>query len=211
MRDLVAHLVGIVEDTVRGTYFPDALDAWRNSATATRREQWTADQVSSRADRDLESLLREFDEHTRRLVTMLRDGSGAAVDGPAWVLMAPVADLAVHLADLREALGREPDESAPVARVGFAAYRDWLRARLAETGLPPLRLSDGLDHWVLGDGEPAATLTADRHELFRAITGRRSATRIRTYDWDGDPALYLSIIAPFPLATDQIHQQKKGL
>jgi uncharacterized protein (TIGR03083 family) len=216
VRDLVAHLVGIVEDTVRGTYFPDALDAWRDSETATRREQWTADQVSSRADRDLESLLREFDEHTRRLVTTLRGGT--FFDGPAWVLMAPVADLAVHLADLREALGQEPDESAPVARVGFAAYRDWLRARLAERGLPPLRLSDGQDHWVLGEGEPAATLTADRHELFRTITGRRSATRIRAYDWDGDPAPYLSIIAPYPLATDQLpghqglgNQQKKGL
>ncbi|HEU4947623.1 MAG TPA: FAD-dependent monooxygenase [Kribbella sp.] len=204
VRELIAHLVGMVEDTVRGAYFFDAVDAWSDSEIAARRERWTAGQVSSRADRDLESLLREFDEHTRELVTMLRGGSGAVFDGPAWVLTAPVADLAVHLADLHEALGREPDEAAPVARFGFAVYRDWLRARIAERGLPPLRLSDGQDRWTLGEGEPAATLTADRHELFRIITGRRSATRIRACDWDGDPAPYLPIIAPYPLAADRL-------
>jgi hypothetical protein len=42
-------------------------------------------------------------------------------------------------------------------------------------------------------------LIADRTELFRAITGRRSAPEIRGYEWYGDPAPYLPIIAPYPL------------
>lgn len=84
-------------------------------------------------------------------------------------------------------------------RLGFDLYRSWLRARIAELGLPTLRLSDGRREWVLGDGVPGAGLTADRFELFRAISGRRSAAQIRGYVWDGDPGPYLPIIAPYPL------------
>jgi predicted ATP-grasp superfamily ATP-dependent carboligase len=70
--------------------------------------------------------------------------------------------------------------------------------------LPSLRLSDGHKDWVLGSGPPAVTVTADRYELFRAITGRRSASAIRAYDWSGDPTPYLPIIAPYPLPADQV-------
>ena len=75
-----------------------------------------------------------------------------------------------------------------------------LRQRRSEL---TLRLSDGSKHWVLGDGPPAATVTARRRELFRAISGRRSAARIRAYAWDGDPAPYLPVIAPYPLPPDE--------
>ena len=202
VRDLIAHLAGIAADSLRGSYFADALDAWRDPAIAERREGWTAGQVSSRADRPIESVLREFDEYSGKLVTLMRRGDGP--DGPAWLLSAPVGDLAVHLADLREALGLEPDETSPITHFGFAAYRDWLHARIAESGLPSLRLSDGHRDWVLGSGDPGATLTAGRDELFRAITGRRSASAIRAYDWSGDPAPYLAIISPYPLPADRL-------
>lgn len=203
VRDVVAHLAGVAEDAARGAYFLGAVDAWRDPAIAEARERWTAGQVSQRADRDLESLLREFEDHGSTLVASLRRGTGPACSGPEWVLTAPVADLAVHLEDLREALGARADGGAPVLRLGFAVYRNWLRARIVERALPPLRLSDGAEHWVLGDGGPAATLTAERSELFRAITGRRSAARIRAYDWQGDPGPYLSVIAPYPLPPDR--------
>lgn len=202
VRDLIAHLAGIAEDTLRGSYFAEALDAWRDPDISERREEWTAGQVSTRSDRSIESVLREFDEYGGRLVTMLRRGQ--APDGPGWLLAAPVGDLAVHLADLREALGLEPDQTAPITHFGFAAYRDWLHARIAERGLPALRLSDGHKDWVLGSGAPEVSLTADRYELFRAITGRRTAAAIRAYDWSGDPTPYLPIIAPYPLPADQV-------
>jgi hypothetical protein len=149
-------------------------------------------------------VLREFDEYGGKLVSQLRRGDGP--DGPAWLQSAPVADLAVHLADLREALGLEPDHTSPIAQFGFAAYRDWLHARIADRGLPPLRLSDGHKDWVLGRGEPAISVVADRNELFRAITGRRSAPEIRGYGWDGDVTPYLPIIAPYPLRDGVLNQ-----
>jgi uncharacterized protein (TIGR03083 family) len=199
VQDLVAHLTGIAEDSVRGTYFAGALDAWRDPGLAAARERWTAGQVAARAGLDLPSLLREFDEHSRALVGMLRRGTGPAAQAPAWLIAAAAADLAVHLDDLRDALALPPDAESAAARFGFAMYRQWLHARILERGLPALRLRGGGREWVLGDGEPGATLIADRHELFRAITGRRDAEQIRGYAWDGVPDPYLPTLSPYPL------------
>ncbi|MFJ8812452.1 maleylpyruvate isomerase mycothiol-dependent enzyme family protein [Amycolatopsis thermoflava] len=127
---------------------------------------------------------------------------GEAPDGPPWMLTSPVADLAVHLEDLREALGAASDPAAPVTRLGFAVFRNWLHTRLVRRGLPALRLTDGDEEWVLGDGEPAATLTASRAELFAVISGRRSEARIRALGWDAEP--YLPVISPYPLPVDQV-------
>jgi hypothetical protein len=66
-------------------------------------------------------------------------------------------------------------------------------------GLAPLRLCDRDSEWLLGgEGEPGASLVADRFELFRAITGRRPVEAVRTWDWRGDPSAYLSILSPYP-------------
>jgi uncharacterized protein (TIGR03083 family) len=203
VRDLVAHLAGVAEDAVRGEFFPGALEAWRDPALAAERERWTAGHVAGRSGSAASELMRGLDDNGGRLVTMLRRDPGGAVDAPGWLTGAPVGDIAVHLLDLHEALGVEPDDAAPSTRFGFAAYRTWLHLRIVERGLPALRLSDGGRHWVAGDGSPAATVTAPRRELFRAISGRRSAARIRAYAWDGDPAPYLPVIAPYPLPPDE--------
>ena len=86
-----------------------------------------------------------------------------------------------------------------MTRFGFASFRAWLHQRLRETGLPALVLPDGTKEWTVGDGPPAGSVTADRYELFRMVSGRRSADRIATYDWTTDPAPYLPVIAPYPL------------
>lgn len=202
IRDLIAHLVGVAEDTASGAYLPEAPDAWRDPAAAARREAWTASHVAQRAGTDLPSLLRQWAEHGSRLETMLRRDEGFAADSPEWMLTAPAADLAVHMCDLCEALEVPVDVDAPIARLGFAVYRNWLGARLAERTLPALRLSDGERHWDLGPGAPRVGLTASRLELFRAVTGRRSAAQIRACAWDGDPEVYLPVISPYPLPPD---------
>ena len=115
------------------------------------------------------------------------------------MVAAPAADLAVHLADLREALGLPPDTAGTAARFGFAAYRDWLHQRLVETARPALRLSDGERTWVVGAGSPSATVTAPPYELFRVITGRRSASAIRALDWTAEPGRWLDVLSPYPL------------
>ncbi|HET6966836.1 MAG TPA: hypothetical protein VFI44_01105, partial [Ornithinibacter sp.] len=137
--------------------------------------------------------------HGGRVVQALRRGDAPPSGGPAWLVAAPVADLAVHLADLREALGAPADTGGVTARFGFAAYREWLHARLVAAGLPGIRLTDGRREWPVGPGEPVGSVTASAYELFRTITGRRSAAGIRRLDWTTDPTPYLDAIAPYPL------------
>jgi uncharacterized protein (TIGR03083 family) len=198
VRALLAHLVGVAADSAGGGFFAAADRAWRDGAAAEDRERWTAGHVASRNDRSLEQLLGDLHHHGRALVQSLRSGVERAVAGPPWMLTAPVADLAVHLDDLREALGADPEPDGDITRTGFAIYRSWLKTRLGETGSPTLALSDGPRTWVLGQGDPAATLTADRHELFRMIAGRRSEATILGQRWQGDPTAYLPVLSPYP-------------
>ncbi len=199
--DLAAHLVGVAEDAARGDFYAGAMDAWQDTALAQAREEWTAGHLARHAERTRDALLRELEHHGNRLVSVLRTGEEPLIDKPRWVLLAPVGDLAVHLADLREALGVPPDPTSPVSRFGFAIYRDWLHQRLVHKGLPALVLRDGRREWPVGEGQPAGAVTAEVHELFRMISGRRSADSIAGYTWTTDHTPYLPVIAPYPLAT----------
>jgi uncharacterized protein (TIGR03083 family) len=199
VRDLVAHLVGVAEDSVRGAFYPGALDAWRDPALAAARDEWTAGHLVRRDRGGLDALSEAFDRHSRALVRNLRRGVPAVAGAEDWGYGAPVGDLAVHAADLRDALG-QPATDGPLARWGFAAYRVWLAQRLAARGLPALVLDGGgRRRWQVGDGEPSGSVQAEPHDLFRVISGRRSAERILSLRWTTDPAPYLPVIAPYPL------------
>jgi uncharacterized protein (TIGR03083 family) len=198
VRDLVAHLVGVAEDSTRGQFFGGAVGAWADAELAARREVWTAGQVEARRGHDPDELVADLQRHGTSLVRALRRGDPSATDVPAWMIGAPVDDLAVHLDDLREALGLPPVPEAVVAEYGFRAYRAWLGNRIAARGLAPLRLTDGDSVWLLGgDGEPTSALRADSHELFRAISGRRPLEVVRSWSWTGDPSPYLSVLSPY--------------
>jgi uncharacterized protein (TIGR03083 family) len=202
VRDLLAHLVGVAADTVGSDgFFPGATDAWRRPHLAAARERWTARHVEARRHDDGVSLLRQWDEHGSALEDALRRATGFASTGPDWMLTAPAADLGVHLHDLRGALGRPGDADAPVTRFVYGVYRDWFGQRLSAMRLPALRLYDGSKCRVLGSGTPAATLRGDRFELFRVLSGRRTAAQIRGLDWDGDPDPYLAVISPYDVPT----------
>jgi uncharacterized protein (TIGR03083 family) len=199
--DLLAHLVGVAADAAAGDFFGGAMRAWREPDAASARETWTAGHVHRHARPSLELLRHDLDKHGEQLVAALRRGDPTVAGAPDWGPSAPVGDLCVHLQDLREALGVDPDPSSPVIRWGFASYRGWLDQRLRQAGLPGLVLTDGESEWPVGDGPPAGSVTADAYELFRMISGRRSAERIRSYGWTTDPAPYLDIVAPYPLPT----------
>jgi uncharacterized protein (TIGR03083 family) len=199
--DLTAHLIGVAEDTARGNFFPGALNAWQDTALAQAREEWTAGHLVRHAARTRDALVRGLQHHGTRLVDALRAGREPLVGQPHWLVVAPVGDLAVHLADLREALGVPSDPTSPVARFGFAIYRDWLHQRLVHEGLPALLLRDGHREWPVGEGDAVDAVTAESHELFRMISGRRSAASIAGYEWSTDHTAFLPVIAPYPLPT----------
>jgi uncharacterized protein (TIGR03083 family) len=202
VQDVVAHLAGVAQDSLHGRFFEGAVMAWADPALAAKREAWTAGQVEARRDLDTERLVAELERRGRALVRALRRGDAATTDVPAWMIGAPVADLAVHLDDLREALGLPPERETLVGRHGFGSYRAWLGERLACRGVAPLRLTDSADPsstWVLGgDAGPGACLEAEGYELFRAISGRRRTEDVRSWLWRGDPSPYLPLLSPYP-------------
>ena len=57
---------------------------------------------------------------------------------------------------------------------------------------------------VLGEGDPAATVTADRFELVRMFGGRRSRAQILAASWSGDPTPYLPLIPAYGERTDDL-------
>jgi uncharacterized protein (TIGR03083 family) len=199
VRDLVAHLCGVAEDATRGQFFDGATRAWADPELAARREAWTAHQVESRRGLDLDQLVADLQRHGAALVRALRRGDPRATEVPSWMIGAAAGDLAVHLDDLREAVGRPAEPDAPITEYGFRAYRSWLAQRITAWRLSPLRLTDGGTEWRLGgEAEPAATLEADAVALFRAISGRRPLDEVTTWSWHGDPAAYLPILSPYP-------------
>ena len=120
-----------------GATSPGRWTAWRDPAVAAERDAWTDGHLHRFADRGREALLRALRVHGCRVVQALRSGEEPLGAAPAWMVSAPAADLAVHLADLREALGLPADADGTTARFGFGAYRGWLHQRLVASGRPP--------------------------------------------------------------------------
>jgi hypothetical protein len=69
-------------------------------------------------------------------------------------------------------------------------------------GLPGLRVRYGEKERVLGAEPVGATLTVDRFDLVRALTGRRSSAQIRAFDWDGDAETYVPLIPAYGERSD---------
>lgn len=57
---------------------------------------------------------------------------------------------------------------------------------------------------VLGDGEPVATLRGEPFELLRAMSGRRSADRVRALDWEGEPGPFLDLLSAYDQTGDDL-------
>jgi uncharacterized protein (TIGR03083 family) len=186
VHDLVAHLAAIPCDIAAGRL------------TSIPTPQQTDEQVRVRRDRSVPELLEEWDA-----------GLSPIVDGArAGLVPAPLAiDAITHEQDLRGALGAPslPDRSA--LRFGATGFSVGLRRRLAEAGLPTIRLVDaatGLDVTV-GDGEPAATVSAPEFEIFRAMAGRRSRAQVAAFDWTVDATPFLDAFCVFgPLREDDL-------
>jgi uncharacterized protein (TIGR03083 family) len=199
VRDVAAHITGVAADTARGSYFAGAADAWADTQLAAACDRWTAGHIRSRRDRPLGAIVAEWTGWVAALEPILAGTVPVPPSAPAWMLPAPVADLAVHLHDVRGALGTPGDRDAPATRLGLRIYAHWLGERLNQAGCPALRLRAAGREWAEGSGRPAATLTASAFELFRALSGRRNIGQVRALAWDGDPEPYLGLFAPYPM------------
>lgn len=178
VRTLLSHAVGVASDVVAGRLERAGSDPW------------TAAQVEARREADLEALLAEW----ATTAPALREALLAMEAMPAAQV---VFDLATHEHDLRGALERPGERDSEGVDVGWT----W-----ATTVLGQLRDGYGEGALVLttldgastpcGSAAPTSGVTADRFELWRAMTGRRSAEQVAAWDWTGEPAVERLCLLP---------------
>lgn len=179
VRELVAHATGLVADTNASNL--DDLGG----------DEWTARQVAERRDATIGEILEEWAREAAVLEPRLDDW-------PKAFHRALVVDLVTHEHDLRGALGVPGGREGEAYAVGVKSFHVALAKALEERAMPGLRLT-AADGWEFDAGpDPAVTVHApDRHELFRALAGRRSRRQVLAYEWSGDPEPYLPLLNHF--------------
>lgn len=215
VHDVVAHLAGACTDILNGNIEGVATDPW------------TAAQVEARRDRPLREVLDEWNEAGPQVEAFADNFPGRA--GEQWL-----TDQVTHEHDIRGALGRPGGRDSGGLGIGLNfLVTAGLASSLTARGLGPLEVRTEAEQWVIATGEetldfsqtvvahsmspdaeggdpdlePAASLSAPRFELFRALTGRRSAEQIRAFDWSGEADAYVPAFGygPFTLsATDVV-------
>jgi uncharacterized protein (TIGR03083 family) len=199
VKDVVAHVTGVASDVAGGSIPPelDLVASLSDSDQAERRDELTARQVASRRDRAMAEIVAEWNGSLDEVLAIIR-GEKAL---PRFVPFADailVTDLAVHAQDVRNAIGRPGDRDSAGVRIALASYAGALMLRLAQNVLPPLRLRYDAKERMVGEGEPGATLSGDRYEIFRALAGRRTVDQMRAMDWEGDPDPYIAVLPAYP-------------
>jgi uncharacterized protein (TIGR03083 family) len=207
VKDVVAHLTGIAGDVVAGRSFADLnlLDAWKDPAQTTLRDQMNAAQVDARRAKELSEILAEWAGHVGGLLPMLR-GDAAFPMPVSFIDSIVVVDLATHAQDVRGALGVPGDRESTGVVAALEGYANALDLRLRAVGLQALSLHYGDTERLVGEGEPAATLSGERFEIYRALAGRRSTEQIRAMSWSGDVEPYLPLIPAYGPPTDPIEE-----
>jgi uncharacterized protein (TIGR03083 family) len=202
VRDVIAHLAGVAGDCVTG-------DGWEVYGAVVERsalealDARTASQVETRRDVSFDSVLEEWAGLTAQLLPVLSGARPPAVAAPFADRMV-ATDLATHAQDVRGALDRPGDRESLGVSAAFSSYAGGLHLRLSGSGVPALRLRYGGKERVVGDGDPAATVSADRFELYRALAGRRSTRQILAFEWSGDPGPYLALIPAYGVRDEDL-------
>lgn len=214
VKDVLAHVCGLAADVVSGNIGGAATD------------DWTAAQVEARRKRSITDVLQEWDVVGPAMASYIDEFPGRY---GAQV----VADLTVHEHDLRDALASPGARDSDAVRASTDLLLSVFVAHgVAALGLPPIAVRSDDRAWMVGGGsvpptdpgeaigaamltgEPAPSadrpavgaLDVEPFELFRAVTGRRSAHQIRAFDWSVDPDPYMPMFAfrPFTMRTTDL-------
>lgn len=173
VRDLVAHLVGLAEDVIRGNVGDYATDAW------------TAAQVERRSDHSVEVMLSDWQALAEEL-------ANAFEQLPSFLPPAIVVDIVEHEQDLHEALRQSDIVRHGRVEVALASLIAGLRAVHAASDLPSYEIeATDWRTWSIGTSEPVGSLRAHSNLLLRALAGRRPRTEVAALDWTMDPEPFL--------------------
>lgn len=175
VRDVVAHLVGVIEDAVAGRF--DGLP----------NEELTAAAVARHRSASIEALVAAWGDSAPVFEAVLTERQ-------IWPAM---LDVVSHEHDVRAALARPGARDDEAVRLGAR--------RLATTAVLPVTIVVDEDSPGRGGepGGPVERLTvrAAAFEVLRFRLGRRSVEQVRALSWSGDPTPILPelfIFGPAP-------------
>ncbi|HEX9775011.1 MAG TPA: maleylpyruvate isomerase family mycothiol-dependent enzyme [Actinomycetota bacterium] len=206
VKQLIAHVTSVAGSLAGGQIPPDfdPVGSMIDEERAVIREAHIAKTLAQREHLPIEEIVKEWEESGLVVDAMIR-GERPFPDGsppfPEWIVM---TDAAIHHHDLRGAIGVPGDRDSLATGLALRSYVEAMRFRSAAEGRPAFTLIAGPRSWVIGNGDPVATLTADPFELSRTVSGRRSPEQIRAYDWDGDPGPVLDLFYPYGPRADEL-------
>jgi uncharacterized protein (TIGR03083 family) len=177
VHDVVAHLVGVVEDAMAG----------RLDGVAT--DPWTQAQVEARRQQSIPEMLAAWSEAAPPFEEVLDD------IGPAG--RQAVLDAVTHEHDIRTALAEPGARQSDAVMIGYE-FGAPVFLDDAEGHGARIRL-EGAGVQAYGPPDAALRLEGTPFDLMRALTGRRSVEQIRAMAWSGecDPVLDVFTWGPF--------------
>ncbi len=175
VHDLLAHVTGVAVDVSAGRI------------EGAGSDPWTAAQVEARKDASRDDLLAEWEAAPIGAALLEADTMQAAQ---------VVFDLTTHEHDLRGALELPGERDSEGVDVGWTWATTVLGMLRDGYGEGAVVLTTPAGATTCGAAEPTSGVTADRFELFRAMTGRRSADQVAAWDWTGEPAVERLCLLP---------------
>ena len=197
VKDTVAMLAGFAEALIDGRWTEDYSDSWSDNSIRDRLHETLDALIAERRDRPGEEILKELEAHSIKLERMLAGDEPFPPGTHPFVAWSYLWAVVQNSYNVWAAMGIVKTRTFKATILCLESAVMWLDMRLQATGAPALRIRAGTTEWVVGDGPPAATVTAPAFELFRALSGRRSLDQIRAFDWEGDAERYLDVFSPF--------------
>ncbi len=169
VRDLVAHVVGITGDVIAG------------NLEGAGSDPWTAAQVLARHDRPLGELLAEWESNWEPFSTAMD-----ALD--PFRAAQSVFDVTTHEHDIRGALDQAGARDSDGLLVGWAWATGVVGQLRDGYGAGALLIETEHGDTTAGTGDVTGSVRAERFDLWRAMTGRRSVEQVEAFAWEGEPA-----------------------